>query len=145
MALGSAEITCEDQGVRAVTVASGSQVAPVCKDQGVTKADDQEAKLPRMSGFAPSSEQRPSLCQSAQELVYVRAASDTATPNNVRSRAGLNVCCGNPNKNFKNTVSKLSNLLKKSASCAEVEGVTSAGAHGTAKNASVCTCARPSD
>ena len=38
MAFGSVEITCEDKGVRAVTVASGSQGVPVCKDQGVTPA-----------------------------------------------------------------------------------------------------------
>ena len=39
VALGSAETTCEDQGVRTVTVAFGSQGVPVCKDQGVIPAD----------------------------------------------------------------------------------------------------------
>ena len=61
---------------------------PVCKDQGVTKAGDQEAKLLRMSGFASSSE-RPSLSQSAQEFDPVCAASDAATPSDARSRASL--------------------------------------------------------
>ena len=51
--------TLENQGVRAVTVVPGSTVqgVPVRKDQGVTKAGDQEAELPRTSKSAPNSEE----------------------------------------------------------------------------------------
>ena len=56
----------ENQGVRVAKVAPGSTVqgVPVRDDQGVTKACDQEAELPRTSIFAPNSEE-PSLRQSA--------------------------------------------------------------------------------
>ena len=133
----SAEVS-ENQGVRAVTVAPGSTVqgVPVRKDQGVTKAGCQEAELQRTSSFAPNSEEL-SLGHSAQELVSERAASDAATPSDVRSRASLDDCCDNLDEKFNNNVSKSSNLLKKSAYCTEVEGVISVGAHGTAQKASV--------
>ena len=75
----------------------------------------------------------------------MRAASDKATPSDARNRAGLDDCCDNLNEKSKINVSKSSNLLKKSASCSKVEGVTSVGAHGTAQKASVSTCAPPSD
>ena len=46
-------------------------------------------------------------------------------------------CCDNFDEKSENSVSNLSNLLKKSESCAEDKGVTSVDAHGTAQKASV--------
>jgi hypothetical protein len=60
-----------------------------------------------------------------------------ATTSNTRSRTGLERFAGDLDNKSEKSVSKSSNLLKKSAPRAEVEEVTSAEAHGTAEKASV--------
>ena len=67
----------------------------------------------------------------------MHATSNAATPRDARSRAGLDDCHGDLDKKPENNMSKSSSFLKKSASHAEVEGVSWPGAHGAAEKTRV--------
>ena len=79
----SGTLSHENQGVRAAAL-----VVPVCKNQGVTNVDVQEAESSRIDSFAPNFETM-RLAQDWQCLSSEHATSKMVITSDARSRTGL--------------------------------------------------------